>query len=67
MSAIFAKNMHPVDRAIRVALGLGLLAMAVTGPQTPWGFIGVVPLMTGLAGNCPLYGIPGIRTCSTVK
>jgi len=51
------------DRLIRVIVGLFLLALAFVGPQTPWGFLGVVPLVTGLVGFCPLYRLMGINTC----
>jgi len=58
-----AMNEHPVERAVRVALGVGLLAMAFVGPKTPWGFLGIVPILTGLSGRCPLYTVLGINTC----
>jgi cadmium resistance protein CadD (predicted permease) len=61
---MFAKNEGMIDRAIRVALGIVLLSLAFVGPKTMWGYIGVLPLITGLAGTCPLYSILGIRTCS---
>lgn len=50
------------DRAVRVVLGLGLLALAFVGPRTPWGFVGLVPLATGLCGFCPLYRLAGAHT-----
>jgi hypothetical protein len=62
MSKLFATNEHTIDRALRVALGLGLLALAVVGPKTPLGYLGVVPLLTGLAGTCPLYSLLGLST-----
>lgn len=61
-SAFFARNEGTVDRALRVALGLALLFVAVTG-RGVWGYIGVVPLLTGLMGSCPLYSVLGISTC----
>jgi len=51
------------DRALRVAAGIGILSLAFVGPQTPWGYVGLVPLLTGLVGFCPLYAILGINTC----
>jgi hypothetical protein len=51
------------DRMVRIVLGAGLLALVFLGPQTPWGFVGVVPLVTGLVGFCPLYGLLGLSTC----
>ena len=60
---LFPRNEHILDRAFRVLLGLGLLAIAFVGPATPWGFLGVIPLATGLLGSCPLYTLFGIGTC----
>ena len=60
---ILPRNEHTVERVLRVALGLGLLSIAFVGPKTPWGFIGVVPIATGLLGSCPLYTVLGISTC----
>jgi Protein of unknown function (DUF2892) len=62
MSKLLATNEHTIDRALRVVLGLGLLAIAVVGPKTPLGYLGVVPLATGLLGSCPLYSLLGIST-----
>lgn len=58
-------NEGTIDRALRVILGLVLIALVFVGPQTPWGWVGVVPLLTGLVGFCPLYRLVGINTCST--
>lgn len=60
---LLPKNEHVVDRALRVVLGIGLITIAFVGPKTPWGWIGVVPLLTGLIGSCPLYTLFGLRTC----
>jgi hypothetical protein len=57
------RNEGSLDRLLRVVLGVVLIALVFVGPQTPWGWIGVVPLVTGLIGLCPLYAILGIRTC----
>ena len=62
-SKLFPKNMHSVDRAVRVLAGLGLLSLTVVGTQTPWGYIGIVPLLTGLVGTCPMYTLFGFSTC----
>ena len=67
MNAIFPRNEHAADRAIRVVLGLGLLSLVWIGPQTAWGWVGLVPLVTGLVGSCPLYRLFGISTCSTLQ
>ena len=62
MSALLPRNEHTVDRVLRVALGLGLLSLAFVGPQTPWGWIGLIPLVTALIGWCPLYRLLNIKT-----
>jgi len=51
------------DRALRVIVGLALLAMVVVGPQSWWGLVGLVPLLTGALGHCPLYQLLGLSTC----
>ena len=57
------KNEGTIDRALRIVLGLGLLSLTFVGPQSPLGFIGLVPLATGLVGYCPLYRLVGVSTC----
>lgn len=56
-------NEGAVDRVLRVVVGLGILSLAFVGPQTPWAYLGLVPLLTGLVGYCPLYAVLGLRTC----
>lgn len=56
-------NEGKVDRMLRVLAGLVLLALVFTGPQTPWGWIGLVPLLTGIFGYCPAYSLIGVNTC----
>ena len=58
------KNVGSLDRALRVIVGLALLSLVFVGPQTLWGLVGLVPLITGLVGNCPAYSIFGMSTCS---
>lgn len=65
MHKLLITNEHPLERAFRVALGIALLAIVFVGPKTPWGWIGLVPLATGLLGSCPLYSLFGISTCPT--
>lgn len=60
---LLPRNEHPTERVVRVLLGLGLLAIAFVGPQTPWGWLGLVPLITGLVGSCPIYTLLGASTC----
>jgi hypothetical protein len=57
------KNEGTVDRVLRVVAGAALVSLVFVGPETPWGWIGVVPLVTGLLGNCPVYSLLGISTC----
>lgn len=58
-------NVGTIDRTLRIVLGLGLLCLVFVGPQTLWGLIGLVPLLTGLAKFCPAYSIAGMSTCSS--
>ncbi|MBP2313475.1 YgaP family membrane protein [Azospirillum soli] len=56
-------NVGPVDRALRAVVGLVLIALVFVGPQTAWGWIGLVPLLTAVIGFCPAYTLFGIKTC----
>lgn len=56
-------NEGTMDRALRVAAGMLLLALMFTGTIGAWGWIGVVPVLTGAIGFCPLYSVLGINTC----
>jgi len=56
-------NEGGVDRAIRIIVGIGLIGLVFVGPQTPWGWVGLIPLATGVVGWCPAYTAFGIRTC----
>lgn len=56
------KNEGTLDRVLRVVAGLGLISYAVIDGAA-WGYIGVVPLLTGLIGSCPVYSILGFSTC----
>lgn len=58
-------NIGSIDRVLRILIGLGLISLVFVGPQTPWGWIGVVPLATALIGWCPAYSLLGIKTCKT--
>ncbi len=62
------RNIGNIDRAIRIVVGLALIAFAIPigFPEVGWnwvGWIGVVPLLTGLVGNCPAYSLIGLSTC----
>ncbi|VUZ24565.1 Uncharacterised protein [uncultured Comamonas sp.] len=56
-------NMGGVDRVLRILVGIVLLSLAATGQVGWWGWLGVVPLATGLMRFCPLYTLLGISTC----
>ncbi len=56
-------NIGSIERVIRILVGLGILSLAFVGPATPWGYLGLVPLFTGLVGWCPPYALLGISTC----
>jgi Protein of unknown function (DUF2892) len=56
-------NVGGIDRIARIVLGLVLIALALTGTVGAWGWIGVVPLATGLMRFCPLYPILGFSSC----
>ncbi len=57
------KNVGSIDKTIRIVAGLVLIALAVMDTGTPWTWIGVLPLVTGLMGTCPAYTLFGINTC----
>jgi len=61
------KNIGSLDRAVRIIAGLGLISLVFVGPQTPWGWIGVIPLATALINWCPLYSLLGINTGAAGK
>ena len=63
MTRLFPRNEGTIDRVIRVALGLVVLSLVFVGPQTPWGWLGIVPIVTGLLGSCPLYTVLGLSSC----
>lgn len=60
-------NEGTIDRALRVVAGLALIGLTVSGTIGVWGWIGVVPLLTGIIGICPAYSILGLSTCPMKK
>ena len=60
-------NVGSIDRTLRIVGGLVLIGLAATGTVGVWGWIGVVPLLTGLVGFCPVYPLLGISTCPMKK
>ena len=57
-------NVGNIDRALRILIGIALLGLAVAGRIGAWGYVGLVPLLTGAAAWCPLYRLFGLRTTS---
>ena len=57
-------NEGTIDRAVRIIVGLALISLVFVGPQTSWGWVGVVPLLTGAIGRCPAYTLLGVNTCA---
>lgn len=60
-------NVGGIDRTLRILIGLALVAAAATGTEGIWGYVGLVPLITGLLGWCPLYALFGLKTCAIKK
>lgn len=63
MGNFFGKNVGTVDRVLRIIVGVVLIALVFVGPKTPWGWIGLIPLITGVLATCPAYRLIGLRTC----
>ncbi|MEP6874461.1 MAG: DUF2892 domain-containing protein [Burkholderiales bacterium] len=61
---MFRLNVGNLDRALRVLLGLVLIALAAFGQIGLWGYLGIVPLLTGAVAMCPLYSLLGFSTTS---
>jgi hypothetical protein len=57
------KNIHQIERVVRIVAGIGLVSLTFWGPANPWFFLGLIPLATGLIGWCPPYAMLGISTC----
>lgn len=60
-------NVGTIDRILRIVIGLVLIGLAATGGIGAWGWIGLLPLLTGIVRICPAYSILGVKTCSTPK
>jgi len=61
------KNIHPIERLIRVIGGLFVASLAFWGPTNLWFLLGLIPVVTGLSGWCPPYQLLGINTCRLGK
>lgn len=57
------KNIGSAERVVRILAGAAILSLAFVGPQSPWAYLGLVPIATGLTGWCPPYQLLGINTC----
>lgn len=57
-------NLGSIDRTIRIVVGLGLISATLAGAIGAWGWIGVVPLLTGSFSRCPAYLPFGMNTCN---
>ncbi|MFG6458964.1 YgaP family membrane protein [Roseateles sp. BYS96W] len=62
---MFKTNVGGLDRVARLCAGLVLLGLAASGVIGAWGYVGLVPLATGLLSTCPLYSMLGLSTCPT--
>ena len=61
------RNVGTIDRSLRILAGLVLIALAATGTVGWWGWLGVIPLLTGLFRTCPAYSMLGVNTCPLKK
>lgn len=57
-------NVGGIDRALRILAGLVLIGLTLSGMIGVWGWIGIVPLATGIFGLCPAYSLLGVSTCA---
>lgn len=57
-------NIGNTERLLRAIVGLGIVSLVFIGPQTPWGWLGLIPLATAALGWCPPYALLGINTCT---
>lgn len=64
---VMKKNIGSVERVIRIVAGLAILSLAIVVPQSPWAYLGIIPLATGLVGWCPPYAAFGFSTCKNCK
>lgn len=60
---MFKTNVGRADQVLRILLGLVSIGMVFVGPKTMWGWLGLIPLGTGLLRTCPLYSLLGMNTC----
>lgn len=61
------KNVGGMDKTVRIVIGIVLILLALTGVIGAWGWLGVIPLATGIFSRCGLYSLLGINTCPMKK
>jgi len=67
MLSFLPTNEHPIDRVLRIVVGVILVSFAVVGPRAAWGYIGLLPILTGVVGMCPIYSLFGVDTCRLAR
>lgn len=65
LSKLLPRNESTADRVIRVVAGLGVISLAFVGPQTPFAWLGLILVVTGAVGSCPIYTLLGLKTCKS--
>lgn len=60
-------NVGSIDKVLRIVIGLVLISLVFIGPQTPWGWVGIIPLVTAAFGSCPMYSLFGFNSCPLKK
>lgn len=63
LGKLLPHNEGTADRWLRFILGAIVLSLAFIGPRSPWGYLGLIPMLTALAGSCPIYSLLGYSTC----
>ena len=58
------KNLHSIDRILRIVIGVALLSLVFIGPKTAWGYVGIILIATSFINFCPIYRIFGFSTAS---
>jgi membrane protein implicated in regulation of membrane protease activity len=64
---MFKTNVGGIDRIARIVVGIVLIALVFVGPKTAWGWLGLIPLITGVFSTCPLYSLIGFSSCPLKK
>lgn len=60
-------NVGKIERIVRIVVGIAILSLAFVGPRSPWAYLGILPVLTGLVGWCPPYALLGISTARASK